>query len=487
MRQTMGANKRQLLTQFLVESLTISAIAMIIAVAVLEIIIPLFNNASNKAMAIDYLQTLPWLILTTALVGLLAGGYPAWLITRTRPLDALRDIARKGKKSSKVRSVMIGTQFAISVFMLCLVTIVFMQNKKVEESSHAFPRSEIYTLGRLNVEGISDRLETLRHELEAQPNVESASFSSQVPFEQNNSTMDVAMQPGDEAGKIRMHKMAMTPEFLKTYDIPLLEGRNLSRDISKDEQTEESEVVNVLVNELTLAKLGINSPSEAINQRIYRISEDSVLREMVIVGVVPTQNIVGLFNTEKPWIFTYQPSWLRIGSVRFTGADPMEAIGQVEAAWKRVIPEYPIQGRFLDEVFQDVYRILEYMNMALAGFAFVALSLAMFGLFGLAAFMATQRTREIGVRKVLGANSFQIARLLVWQFSRPVMWALLAALPAAFLASKAYLEFFADRIDTQIFILLTSGIIAVLLAWGTVAGHAIRISRSSPIIALRYE
>ena len=127
------------------------------------------------------------------------------------------------------------------------------------------------------------------------------------------------------------------------------------------------------------------------------------------------------------------------------------------------------------------------MNMALAGFAGVALVLALIGLFGLAAFMAAQRTREIGIRKVLGANSLQVARLLVWQFSKPVLWALAIALPLAYMGSKTYLDFFADRIDSEIIILLASGLIAVLLAWGTVAGHAIRISRSSPILALRYE
>ena len=205
------------------------------------------------------------------------------------------------------------------------------------------------------------------------------------------------------------------------------------------------------------------------------------------MGVVPTQNIVGLFNKEKPWVFMYQPSSLRIGSVRITGPDFMKAVARVEDAWKRVVPDFPIQGRFLDDVFNDVYQILKYMNMALAGFAFVALVLALIGLFGLAAFMATQRTREIGVRKVMGANSLQIARLLVWQFSMPVMWALLIALPAAWFASKTYLEFFADRIDTPIVILFVSGFIAVLLAWGTVAGHALRVSRSSPILALRHE
>jgi len=130
---------------------------------------------------------------------------------------------------------------------------------------------------------------------------------------------------------------------------------------------------------------------------------------------------------------------------------------------------------------------MKYMNMALAGFAFMALALALIGLFGLAAFMTAQRTREIGVRKVLGANSFQIVKLLVWQFSRPVMWALVVALPAAFFASSAYLNFFADRIESPVIILVFSGLMAVLLAWLTVAGHAVRISRASPIIALRYE
>jgi len=486
MRQTMGAGRGQLLIQFLVESLTIATIAMIIAVAALKVIIPLFNNMTNKVLAIDFLQTFPWLLVTTAAVGLFAGAYPAWLITRIKPINALRDIARKGKKGSKVRSLMIGIQFAISAFMLSLVTIVFMQNEKVKESSYVFPRSEIYTLGRLNVEGISDRLETLRHEIEAQPNIGSVAFSSQVPYEQNNSGFDVSMQPGDEASQVSLHQMLMTPEFLATYDIPLLQGRNLSRDISNDERRDESEVLNVLVNELTVTKLGIEM-SDAINQRFYDLDEDNTLRELVIVGVVPTQNIVGLFNKDKPWVFIYQPSNLRIGSVRITGTDFMKAVAQVEDAWKRVIPEYPIQGRFLDDVFNDVFQILKYMNMALAGFASVALMLALIGLFGLAAFMATQRTREIGVRKVLGANSFQIARLLVWQFSKPVMWALLLALPAAWFASRTYLEFFADRIETSILILLVSGLIAVLLAFGTVTGHAIRISRSSPILALRYE
>jgi putative ABC transport system permease protein len=425
MRKTMGAGQWQLLTQFLVESLVMTSIAMVIAIAALEIIIPLLNNAANKALTIDYLHTLPWLVTTTVLVGLLAGMYPAWLITRASPIDALRDTARKGKKGSKVRSVMIGAQFAISAFMLALVAIVFMQNERVKESSYEFPRSEIYTLDRLNVESIQERLETLRHELEALPNVDGVAFANQVPYEQNNSSRMVSIEPGDEAGQFSLQYMSMSPEFLDTYDIRLLAGRPLSRDIANDTEREDSETVNVIVNEMALERLGISSPAEAINKRFYNFSEeDGAVPEFVIVGVAPTQNITGLFNAEKPWMYLYYPDFIRIGSVRITGGNMIEAVEQIEEVWDRTIPDYPMQGRFLDDTFNDIYNILKYMNMALAGFAFVAFSLALIGLFGLAAFMATQRTKEIGVRKVLGANSFQIARLLVWQFSTPVLWAL---------------------------------------------------------------
>jgi putative ABC transport system permease protein len=282
--------------------------------------------------------------------------------------------------------------------------------------------------------------------------------------------------------------MSMSPEFFEAYDIRMLAGRPLSRDIGNDSRLDDSEVVNVIVNEMALQKLGISSPAEAINQRFYNYDEeDGATPEFVIVGVAPTQNITGLFNADKPWMYLYVPDRSRIGSVRISGGDIMGTVEQIEEVWDRVIPDYPMQGRFLDDTFNDVYNILRFMNMALAGFAFVAFSLALIGLFGLAAFMATQRTKEIGVRKVLGASSVQIARLLVWQFSTPVLWALAIALPAAYFASSMYLNFFADRIHTQIPVLIAAGIVATLLAWGTVAGHAIRIARANPILALRYE
>lgn len=386
-----------------------------------------------------------------------------------------------------MRAFMIGGQFAISAFMLAVVSIGFMQNEKVKEDSYVFPRAEIYTLGRIGTDDMSDRLDTLRLELEALPNITRVAYSSQVPYEQNNSTTNVTAQPGDEAGKFSIHQMRSTPEFFETYDVPILAGRALSRDVGNDLLREELDTVNVVVNELALEKLGIAGVREAIGQRFYSLSEDEDAREFLIVGVVPTQNIVGLFNPDRPWVFMYSDEFLRAGSVRIAGGNIIDTVADIERVWKRVIPDYPMQGRFLDDVFDDVYNVMKYMNAAMAGFAFIAIALALVGLFGLAAFMAAQRTKEIGIRKVLGASSGQIARLLVWQFSKPVLWALAIALPAAFFASNLYLDFFADRIDSPVLILLVAGMIAVMLAWGTVAGHAVRIARANPVLALRYE
>ena len=488
MRKTMGAEQGQLLLQFLVESVVIATIAMVIAIACLEVLIPLFNNVSNKVLKLNYLQTLPWLLATTLLVGLCAGLYPAWLITRASPIDALRDVARKGKKGARVRAVMIGAQFAISAFMLSLVAVVFMQNKQIEESSYMFPRSEVYTLDRVGVESIQGRLDTLKHELEALPNVDHVAWSRQVPYEQTNSTIRASSQPADEAGEFNIQMLGMSPGFLDVYDIELLAGRNLDKDITNDRfAPDEVEVVNVLINEMALESMGIASAQDALNQRLYDLDEEDTLREMVIVGVVPTQNIVGMFNKQQPWVYVYTPELFRIGSVRVTAGNMLAAVEDIEDVWNRVVPEYPIQGRFLDDVFNDVFNVLRFMNMALAGFAVIALLLALIGLFGLAAFMAAQRTKEIGVRKVLGASSSQIARLLVWQFSKPVAWALAIALPLAYFGSSIYLNFFENRIDSTFLVLLAAGTVSVVLAWTTVAGHAIRIARSNPVRALRYE
>ncbi len=485
LRRTLGAGRRQLLIQFLTESLIVALIALLIALVLLEWIIPFFNQSLGKVVALDHLAILPWLALTTVAVGLISGGYPAYLITRTTPIDSLKDGNSGGARKSLVRAIMIGLQFVIAIFMLAMVMVMYFQNQKVKQTIDLFPTDQILVLERLDVDEIAQQTETLRNELIRLPNVENVSFMSQVPFEQNNSSFEANINPGDEAAGFSMNRLAIDYEFLSTLDVALIAGRNVSREIALDGPVEGAEQTNVLVNELAAEKLGFASPETAIGQSFYQIGDDSS-RQLTIVGVVENQNILGFHNNVKPFTFNVQ-SGQRVGTVRFTPIGVQQTLQDIEAVWDRVIPNYPMQSKFLDETFEDVYTIYRSINIALAAFAVLALSLALIGLFGLAAFMAEQRTKEIGIRKIMGASVPQVVRLLIWQFSKPVLWALLVALPLAYFSMNLYLNFFSDRIGLPAGIIMIAGMIGVIAAWGIVAMHAAAVARANPINALRYE
>ncbi len=490
LRKTFGASQGQLLVQFLVESLTTAVLAMLLAVACMELLIPAFNQWSGKVVTLDYLAIAPFLLFTTIAVGIMAGAYPAFLITRSSPIDSLNNSMLKGNRGNLFRSLMIGTQFAISIFMLASVLVMYFQNQQVEKSSNIFPKSNIVILERVNVDDIRQRHETLRQQLLAIPGVENATYSSQVPFEQSTSATEVSRIKGDASAGIILNRVSIDEGFLETYDIPLLGGRLLTRSIANDVDSEDSEQINVLINQLGIESLGFESPEAALGQSYFTVADeedDDPIRQYTIVGSVPNQNFKGLHNKIKPLVFVLRPDRLRVASIRVRSDNLTQTLTEIERVWEEVNPDYPIQQRFLDDVFAEVYVIFKTMNKVLAGFALVALALALIGLFGLAAFMAERRTREIGIRKVLGAQVHQIVRLLVWQFSIPVLWSLLVAMPLAYAASGLYLDFFAERITMLPLIIALASVMGIVTAWLIVAGHAMKIATASPIQSLRYE
>lgn len=485
LRRTLGAGRKQLLVQFLTESLIVAFIALMIALVLLELIVPFFNQSLGKVLILDHFAILPWLILTTLAVGLISGGYPAYLITRTTPIDSLKDGNSGGARTSLVRAVMIGLQFVIAIFMLATVMVMYFQNQKVRQTINLFPTDQILVLERLDVEEIAQQTDTLRNELMRLENIENVSFMSQVPFEQSNSGFEARVNPADEATGFSMNRLRIDYEFLETLDVALVAGRNVSREIALDGPVEGSEQFNVLVNELAVDQLGFGSPDMAIGQSFYQVNEDSSI-QFTIVGVVENQNFLGFHNQVKPFMFRVRDGQ-PFGAIRFRPVNVQQTLLDVEAVWDRVIPNYPMQSKFLNETFEDVYTIYRSINIALAAFAALALSLALIGLFGLAAFMAERRTKEIGIRKIMGASVPQVVRLLIWQFSKPVIWALFIALPLAYFSMNLYLDFFSDRISLPAGIIAIAGLIGVVAAWGIVAMHAAAVARSNPINALRYE
>lgn len=485
LRKTLGATRGQLITQFLVESVTVVAIAMLLCVVLLMLIVPQFNAATNKVLVLDWFTTGPWLLATTLLTGLIAGAYPAYMITRTSPIEALRAGGPGGSHGSAFRTGMLILQFAISVFMLAMVSVVYLQNKKIEESSQIYPKEQIITLSRLRIESIQARLDTLKNELQRIPGVHAVTYASQLPFEQSDSNFSVSLVPGDDTNDVMLNQIYVDGDFFETMHIPVLRGRTFDDAISMD--TFGDTGGNVIVNQLALNKLGIADRQDIIGTQFFDLRDEGGPRTYTIVGVIPDQLFQGFHNEIKPVVFINLPRVFRQAAIRADASRLAEVRQDVEAAWDRLITDYPVQSGYLEDEFQDTYDIYRSTMQTLGAFALVAMSLSLIGLFGLAAFMAATRTREIGIRKVLGASSAQLTRLLVWRFSKPVLWALLIALPLAYLAAGEFLNFFADRIQAVSLIVLSAGLAAMFIAWCVVGLHALRVAGANPINALRHE
>lgn len=491
LRKTMGSSKRQLMLQFLIESIFTSVIAMCLALAIIENMVPLFNELSGKVITLEYASLIPFLAIVALITGLLAGAYPSILITRVTTLSALKDTANKGQSGTILRSIMIGVQFTLSIFMLSVVTVAYFQTMKVKEASNIFPKDEVLVLERIATQEIYDNRELIKQELSSIPGVSHVSFTSMPPFVQSNSQRFASVEKGDSDNLQKLNFINADYEFLDALDIPLVAGRNFSRDITGDARENfDIRVSHVIVSELTLRRLGITSPEEAIGMSLWGgTPQEPELEsfEYKIIGVIADRNYQGLHNGIKPWIISINPRPESFALLRIEQNSAASVLQDVENAWAKVVPNYPLEYRFLNAVFQDIYVIYELLNSVMAGFAFLALTLALIGLFGLAAFMAKGRTREIGLRKVMGASAGQIIRLLLWQFSKPVLWAILIAFPVAYVATNQYLSFFVDRITSGFLLILLAGLTTVVLAAIVISVHALKVAKANPINALRYE
>ena len=439
-------------------------------------------------MSIDYIGMAPLLLGTTLITSLLAGAYPSYTITRNSTLDALKDANNKGQKGGLFRAVMIGTQFMLSIFMLSLVMIVSFQNQKVAESASIFPKSQVLVLERIGNQAIMQKEEILRRQLLAIDAIEAVALTNIAPFEQSNGTILASRLKGDENSMITVNQLNVTSDFMTALNIPFITGRDLT--IEDKRANTDVRMMNVIINELAAHKLGFESPQSAVGESFWGdtpTEQELDNFEYRIIGVVENRNYQGLHNELKPFIHFTDVYPRQEAIILINQQAPANIIEQIEVTWKDLFPNYPLEHRYLDSLFEDTYQIYRAMNGTLAGFALIAMLLALIGLFGLAAFMARGRTREIGLRKVMGASVPRIVSLLLWQFSKPVIWALVIAIPLSIPATSMYLNFFAERINWQVPLVIISGVVAIVLACSVIAVHAFRVARASPINALRYE
>ena len=508
LRKVLGARRKQLVAQFLGESLLIVGVAMLIALAMVELGLPWLAAFLNADLRIDYFGVdgivLP-VIGLFVVVGLAGGLYPAFYLSRYQPAAVLKanHSSPETVGTGRLRNALVVAQFAISIGLMICTAIVYAQTRYAQTTDLGFTREGLIQVSNMNRSAVAPQTETLLREIGRVEGVESLAGASITVASGNINNTGVRV-PG-RSGALTIGYYSVTPEFFPTMGVRLIAGRTLSHrfandrmgylDVMDDEaafvrkmRAYAARGLNIVVNRLAAEQMGFRDPQAALGRQVQLdVFPDEVgMLPATIVGVVENSRFRSARDSIEPAIF-YDGGVYRSLVLRYRSSNP-EAVRQNAArAWRRIVPDVPFDGEFAEDQLAELYATDAARGTTFAGFSALAVVIACLGLFGLAAFTAERRTKEIGIRKVFGARSGDIVRLLAWQFSKPVIIANLIAWPVAWWVMRDWLNSFDTRIELGPTPFVLAGLIALAIAIGTVSGHAWRVSRTNPIHALRYE
>jgi putative ABC transport system permease protein len=489
LRKVVGASRGQLIRQFIGESLLYAVLSLILGVGIAILGLPLLNQITGQLVSASDLGrpgVVPILLGVTVLTGLVSGSYPALYLSGLRPVRVLKGTLKdRGAKGSLFRKILVVAQFTISVSLIISTMIFGRQLRYIHDKPLGFDKDQILVL-RNNAGPVFGDLGPLRTALLQDPRIAGVCGSEQLPStigQYNNVTWEGAA-PGE---KIEIMYNRIDYDFLKTYGIGLAAGRNFSPEFPGDLQTggDSRSPTGVLLNEEAVRRMGWPDP---IGKQVVHVWGNN-RNYWTVVGVVKDFHFTSLRSAIRPMNFFLSTDMNRYVSVKLKGKDLPGTLGFIEATWKRLYPELPFDFFFLDSVFDRLYRSEVRQRQLFGVLSVLAVFIACLGLFGLAAYAAEQRTKEIGIRKVLGASTPGIVRLLSGEFTRLVLAANLLAWPAAYLAMNRWLGGFAYRIDlaSQLGWFFLAGGLSVVIAWLTVGFQAVKVARTDPIRCLRYE
>jgi putative ABC transport system permease protein len=503
LRKVLGATRRQLVVQFVAESILISAVAMLVALALIELLVRPFSAFLDADIALTYLGKdgvlLPAIALTL-LVGILSGLYPAVYLSRFQPAQVLKAnrSAAETPGSGRIRSVLVVFQFAVSIGLIICTAVIYGQTVFARSVDPGYKRDHILQVEELSRAQLYPKAEMIVKQMEAIPGVHAAALTD-IGVNTNNQSNTFIIPPGSNR-QVLIGQYNVGADYLEAMGLNLKAGRWFDANRPVDDMTAPypqdiaaekaiaARGVNVVINEYAARKLGFASPQDAVGKvvRGKLLSEEAGITNINIIGVVGDTRFRTVRTPIEPMMFrkvTAGPGWM---IVRYRG-DPATVRSAVEQKWKQITSEVPFNAKFSEDVIGEMYKKEDARAQIFAAFSLLAVIIGCLGLFGLAAFTAQRRTKEIGIRKVLGARTRDIVRLLVWQFSRPVIIANIIAWPIAWWMMRDWLNGFDQRIPLTPIPFLIAAAIALGIAIATVVGHAIKVARANPIHALRYE
>ncbi|WP_420151132.1 ABC transporter permease [Spirosoma sp.] len=479
-RKVMGSERQQLVGQFMTESILTTTLAMVLALCLVAITLPEFNKLSAKSLAISQLTStyyLPLLIALPLVVGLLAGSYPAFFLSSFQPITVLKGRINVSFRSAGLRSGLVVFQFMMSVVLIIGTLIVYRQITYIQTKNVGFNRDQVLKINDLYALG--NQTEAFRQEVLRLPGVVSGSISGYLPTPSDRSDNAFFAEGQTNLNKgINMQNWGVDYDYLKTLGIQLVQGRDFSRNFGADS-------AGILLNEAAVRILGFKDP---IGKRIWSYDDPKLKtrKTYTIIGVVKNFHFESLRRNIGALSMTLQPS-SGAAAFRFSNANVPDLMKQIEAKWKQIAPGQPFSYQFMDDSFDDMYRAEQRVGTIALTFAVLAVLIACLGLFGLAAFMAEQRTKEIGVRKVLGASVTSIIGLLSKDFLKLIVIAIVIASPLAWYAMSQWLNDFAYKIDIEWWMFAVAGLLAIGIALLTVSFQSIKAALMNPVKALRSE
>lgn len=487
--KALGAGRMLLIRQFMVEAWVLAFSSGVLALGLTYLSMPAINRLMEKEMDYNFFQTpglLFTLLLGIAVTGLLAGLYPAWILTRFNPVEVLKTGSHVAgdHRSTWLRKGLVVMQFSISIVLLVAVALMAQQVNYLRSKNLGFDHENVVTVSLPQ----PDKAELLRSKLNATPSIKNVSFSTSTPSAEGHWGTMMSLTNGDDPQRKNVTLIMADPHYRDLYNLTLVAGRFLEiadTNLISRKLPDEQQIFKVVVNEKCVKALGFASAEDALDKKFWFGMNSGNAQ---IVGVVADFNATSLHNAIQPTAMTQMPAYCSLAGIKIEANSNLpQTIGAIEKAWKTSFPEHIFDYQFLDEQINNFYKAEARLYSLFKIFALLAVVISCLGLYGLAAFAAQQRTKEIGIRKVLGASVTGIASLLTREFLVLVLVALIIASPIAYYAMQQWLADFEYHIRVQWWVFAGVGVVALAVAFLTVAGQSIRAALVNPVQSLKSE
>ncbi|OQP65609.1 ABC transporter permease [Niastella populi] len=480
-RKVLGSLKNNLVKQFLTESILISCIALVVALALVAAMLPYFNQLAAKDIKLNLLANpwlLPGLLLLVLITGLLAGSYPAFYLSSFKPIQVIKGKLAAGFKTSRLRSGLVVFQFAISIILIIATIVIYKQLHFIQSHKPGFNRQQVMVIH--NSTPLGNKVKAFREEIVKLPGVDNATISGYLPTNSWRNDNPVFADPTlDQRRAVSMQTWDVDEQYIPTLGMEMVAGRNFSKDFPTDSS-------GIIINEAALRLLGFTDP---IGKPLYfmrDLNNKDDVSTLHIIGVIKDFNFNSMRQQVTPLALMLDAHNGNI-AVRINSADIHQLVAQIARKYKTMAPAEPFNYSFMDDDFNNLYRTEQRMGVIAVSFSSLAILIACLGLFGLAAYAAEQRTKEIGIRKVLGATVSHITAMLSKDFLRLVVIAAVIAFPVAWWFMHSWLQDFAYRTDISWWVFIMAGIMAALIAVVTVSFQTIKAAISNPVKSLRTE